>query len=116
MKEVGVGVGSWAPGMPSTNRSANCLVINRYGNFMEEACHSSGRYYHTLCEAQSFYHGHPGEPDVSDIKISYDDNQDDDDDATINDELFKEQRQAFFLIGTVGNTMYFADNQSVSLV
>lgn len=114
MKEVAVG--AWAPGMPSINRTANCLAINRFGHFMEESCYKSGRRYYTLCEAQTFDHGI-----ISDIEI----NRSDFNNAKINDhnaetetdnQLIQQQLQALTPIGTVGNRTYFADDQEVSLV
>lgn len=111
-----VAVGSWAPGMPSMNRTANCLAMNRFRHFIEESCHNSGRHYYTLCEAQNFYYG---SRDVSDIEISYNDfnNQNVDNlGAKIHNQLIDEQLQAIRVIGMVGNVMYFAGDQQVGLL
>lgn len=114
MKEVDVG--SWAPGMPSINRTANCLAMNRFGHFMEEPCSNSGRYYHTLCEAQNFYHE---KRDVSDVKINHNNFNNaiiNNNDAEVSNQLVDQQLQSLTLIGMVGNIIYFADNQSVGLL
>lgn len=113
MKEVAVG--SWAPGMPSVNRTANCLAINRFGHFMEESCHSSGRRYHTLCEAKNFDYRNRDDSDIR-IKQNNFSNAIINDDAEINNQLIHEQRQTLTLIGNVGNIMYFTNNQTVGLL
>lgn len=108
MKEV---VGSWAPGMPSMNRSANCLAINRFGQFMEESCHSSGRNYHTLCAAENFHYGIRDVSDINDFKNATTSNHE----TIINNDLIhQEQLASLRHIGQVGNVMYFVDDQMVS--
>jgi len=50
--------GPWEEGMPSGNRSANCLAINRDGVYMDRPC--GGQYhdmmFHTLCELPTLVH------------------------------------------------------------
>lgn len=110
-----VTVGSWAPGMPSMNRTANCLAINRYGQFMEESCHNSGRTYYTLCVAGNFNYE---SRDVPDIKANHNDPNNPNigsRETIINSQFIDQERPASLqLIGQVGNVMYFADDQSVS--
>jgi len=44
--------GPWEEGMPSGNRSANCLAMNRDGVYMEGPCGGQlhNMMFHTLCE------------------------------------------------------------------
>jgi len=50
--------GPWEEGMPSGNRSANCLAMNRDGVYKEGPCgrENHDMMFHTLCELPTLVH------------------------------------------------------------